>query len=1054
MAIEFARTHVITRSAGHTAVKAAAYRAGEKLNDARLGTVVDYSHRKADVGHAEILLPAGADERLLDRETLWSTIELREDLHNRRATAQLALDHIVALPRELPPEQQIELVRSFAEGEFVSRGLVVDLAVHYHSKDNPHAHLLTTTRALEGSAFGLKARALSGKFYSGQKIPDAEQIRHRWAEFQNGYFREHGIDAVVHNNDGQFQAEVHLGPVHAMSLSGIETAKQSDNLSYISAREQAILDRPDIVIERVSDRKSLFTRHDLYRELHALVNEPSVFAGVKAKLDEHPSLILIETPGRDYLTTQAVLETEQWIRAQGELLDRADDQMGISDRALEEVFREYAQLSEEQRAAVEHVVDANRLGIIVGLAGTGKSTVLAAVRTAYEAAGHRVTGLALAGKAAEELQHASGIESRTIASWLFAVKEGREVIATGDVITLDEAGMVNNSTMLEVLKNVEQAGAKLILVGDGEQLQAIRAGCPFRDLSIQYGYTEIGTIRRQQKAWQRQATADLARGRVRSAVQAYQDAGHIHTFEQAAEARAQLVSTYLSDPSTSRIVLAHRRADVDQLNQLIREARVWQGAVHAGRPFRVSTVTASPSQVGYLDFRPGDTVRFSDADRSLGLAKDDTATYLGVDGDCHRVLTDDGREFRLAVDDMPVLEHLHATNTGPLILGVGDRVLFTRNDRQLGVKNGSLGTVLKYTGDQLTVQIDGWEDILSFRYDQYSDLELGYASTIHKAQGMTVDRVFVFGSPTMDKHLGYVALSRHRQHVDVYLANETMRGRAFADVIGRTNRQETVLDFAERHGLELDLSTPTAPSFTTIAHGMEDGDVGSAGTSDIINSYSAITDPVRQALERAEQTLKQAQDEYLADIEQTHQQSVEQLQHALDKANQALEKHAGQKPRSGFLANKRKLDIWRQNRRSLEIDKGNKLRAVKRVQEAFRSREELRRQEAEIWAERRHPDAARLLSTERVKLQAQQLSDRWGRIEKEIALAKETPDHERKLAQLHKELDLVLRQIEKHDGVQKALSPQRQQSFAHTIVDNKKALDNAILREKGRGRER
>ena len=99
MGIEFARSHVLSRSAGHSAVKAAAYRSGEKLHDERTGRTADYSHRSSDVLSAQILLPEGADEKFLDRETLWSAVEDREDQHNRRASAQLAKDHI---DRRLP----------------------------------------------------------------------------------------------------------------------------------------------------------------------------------------------------------------------------------------------------------------------------------------------------------------------------------------------------------------------------------------------------------------------------------------------------------------------------------------------------------------------------------------------------------------------------------------------------------------------------------------------------------------------------------------------------------------------------------------------------------------------------------------------------------------------------------------------------------------------------------------------------------------------------------------------------------------------------------------
>ena len=586
MAIEFARSNVLSRSSGHSAVKAAAYRAGQSLMDDRIGRLANYAYRADEVGHSEVLLPQGADPSMKDRITLWSAVEAREDQHNRRTSAQLAIDHVIALPVELSREQHIELAKAFATSEFVSKGLVVDLAIHYHSEGNPHAHLMTTTRTLEGHQFGGKLRDLAGKFYGGVKIPEKEQIRHRWADFQNQYFKEHQIDAHVRNNNGELVAEVHLGPAHAMTGRGIETAIQEQNASRMSARDEAILNHPEIIIERVSDRKSLFTHHDLYREMSSLISSSEVFSQVKAVVDAHDSLIKVSLDERPYLTTQKVLDSELNIRLIGERMGRDTPSFAVDESDIERAFARYDFLSDEQRDAAKHLTQGNRLSLIVGLAGAGKSTMLKAVREAYQDGGHKVSGLTLAGKAAEELQLSAGIESRTIASWLLAVKQGREVVNRGDVLVMDEAGMNNNKTTEQVLDILDRAGAKLIMVGDAEQLQPIQAGCPFRDLTVQQGFAEIGTIRRQTEQWQRDATRALSEGKGRAALAAYEKHGHVHSFGGLSEAKGKLVADFLEDTSESRIILAHRNVDVRDLNTQIRQTLVDQHKVEAGQVFR------------------------------------------------------------------------------------------------------------------------------------------------------------------------------------------------------------------------------------------------------------------------------------------------------------------------------------------------------------------------------------------------------------------------------------------------------------------------------------
>jgi len=127
-------------------------------------------------------------------------------------------------------------------------------------------------------------------------------------------------------------------------------------------------------------------------------------------------------------------------------------------------------------------------------------------------------------------------------------------------------------------------------------------------------------------------------------------------------------------------------------------------------------------------------------------------------------------------------------------------VLFTRNDRSLGVSNGSLGTVQSHDEGVMIVMLDGQVEPVRFTHEEYSDIAHGYAATVHKSQGMTVDRSFVVASATMDKHLSYVALSRHRERTDLYVAEELMCGQSLVDVVGRVRRQETALELAERHG--------------------------------------------------------------------------------------------------------------------------------------------------------------------------------------------------------------------------------------------------------------
>ena len=131
----------------------------------------------------------------------------------------------------------------------------------------------------------------------------------------------------------------------------------------------------------------------------------------------------------------------------------------------------------------------------------------------WEAAGYQVRGVALSGIAAENPESGSRIASRTIASMEHGWQQGRDLLNLRDVLVVDEAGMVGTRQLERVLSHAAEAGAKVVLVGDPQQLQAIEAGAAFRSIHERHGGAEIGEVRRQREDWQRDATRDLATGR-------------------------------------------------------------------------------------------------------------------------------------------------------------------------------------------------------------------------------------------------------------------------------------------------------------------------------------------------------------------------------------------------------------------------------------------------------------------------------------------------------------------------------------------------------------
>ncbi|ECU7967357.1 hypothetical protein BEU43_23330 [Salmonella enterica subsp. enterica serovar Tallahassee] len=187
MAIFHMSAQRITRSKGHSSVAAAAYRHGEKMTDEHTGEIHDYSKKKG-VSDSVVLIPDGADKRFLKPEYLFNHIEKTE----KRKDAQLALEVNISLPTEMTDEQKKALAIDFCNENFVKKGMIADIAFHKLDSDNPHFHVMLTTRKLtpDGSGFGQKVREWNSK-------DQLQEWRKSWADTANEHMQRAGIDARI-----------------------------------------------------------------------------------------------------------------------------------------------------------------------------------------------------------------------------------------------------------------------------------------------------------------------------------------------------------------------------------------------------------------------------------------------------------------------------------------------------------------------------------------------------------------------------------------------------------------------------------------------------------------------------------------------------------------------------------------------------------------------------------------------------------------------------------------------------------------------------------------
>ncbi|ATU95357.1 Ti-type conjugative transfer relaxase TraA [Phyllobacterium zundukense] len=764
MAIAHFSVSIVSRGNGRSAVLSAAYRHCAKMDYEREARTIDYT-RKEGLIHEDFSLPADAPDwartLIADRSTsgaseaFWNKVEAFE----KRVDAQLAKDLTVALPLELSVEQNIVLVRDFVERHILSKGMVADW-VYHDNPGNPHIHLMTTLRPLTEDGFGAKKIAVIGedgqplRNKTGRQVyqlwagdtQDFNAFREGWFERQNHHLALNGIALQVDGRSYEKQGIELVPTIHVgVGAKAIERKAKAEgwkpSLERLDLQEAVRLKnlrripaRPEIVLDLVAREKSVFDERDVAKVLHRYVDDPGIFHQLLARILQSPDVLRLQRDTVAFATGEKVparYTTRELIRLEAEMAARAiwlsgRSSHGVQKEVLQTTFARHTRLSDEQRAAIEHVMGSARIAAVVGRAGAGKTTMMKAAREAWELAGYRVVGAALAGKAAEGLEKEAGIQSRTLASWELRWKQGRDALDARTVFVMDEAGMVASRQMAGFVEAVVRTGAKLVLVGDPEQLQPIEAGAAFRAIVDRIGYAELETIYRQRETWMREASLDLARGNLGQALAAYRTEGKVLGSELKAEAIETLIADWNRDYDASKttLILAHLRRDVRLLNEMARTRLVERGIVGEGESF----------------------------------------------------LTADGmRRF-----------------------DAGDQIVFLKNDGSLGVKNGMLAKVVEASQNRIVAVVGEGDQRRQVVVEQrfYNNLDHGYATTIHKSQGATVDCVKVLASLSLDRHLTYVAMTRHREDLQLYYGTRSFAiNGGLEKILSRARPKETTLDY-------------------------------------------------------------------------------------------------------------------------------------------------------------------------------------------------------------------------------------------------------------------
>ena len=476
-------------------------------------------------------------------------------------------------------------------------------------------------------------------------------------------------------------------------------------------------------------------------------------------------------------------------------------------------------LNEGQKEAVRIALSSrDRVIGIQGYAGTGKTTMLKRFRDLSQRNGYALKGLAPSASAAKTLREEAGIPTETLQRFLArqtGLIEGRvsdkglrglRTKMSKTVLVVDEASLASTEQMRDLLKAATAMRLpRVVLVGDEKQLDGVDAGKPFAQLMKEGMQTAVlDEILRQKDSRLKSAVKSTLEGEIKAAFEKL--GNNVTEVERGklAEEAAQRWLALSHDGHVESGVIAPTRALRDSINRIIRDRLVADGEIHG--PARTGTkllsrgLTRAEADL-YSSYAEGDTLVFNRRYKRLGVEKGDQRTVAGIDRQRGAVIIEDstGRKVRWRPWEIAGgTGGVEAYRSGSIELRAGDRVRFTRNDRDAGLVNGQMARVAGIEEDQVRFELeDGGTITLGEGHPSLRFLDHAWATTIHSFQGRTVDTIIAAmesgNRSLVNQKALYVAISRARYRAELI----TDDGRKLADQLERASGERiTALDAA------------------------------------------------------------------------------------------------------------------------------------------------------------------------------------------------------------------------------------------------------------------
>lgn len=864
MAIYSLNLGFISRSEGRSSVGFSAYMSAGHQQDERTGILYDYGC-KENVIVSRVLAPQGAPEWAKTSSSLWNVVEQFEDEwatlrfrgghsepdRNQRSlearehflsSTQTAQTIMGAIPLEFSQMEAEACVEAFLEERFVSRGLVVEYAIHW-DRGNPHFHGMITRRSLVSGSFAeRKDREIVSKV-------ELLTTRKLWETVVNKHLELGGYEARIDSRSHEDRGSLFLPTEHEgwhaqrLAENGQYSRLVGENEAIRQKNMEILCKNPAAVIQEIAFKRTTFTRQHVEEEIMRRVGgDEKLFSLLKAKVEgyELPLEMVLKTANDNTVFAGAIalrslsskfanqlINDEQVTYEIGEdinrnrlfasvdykkqeeaIIERVDMLHGrctkeVSSDVIAQAIKNRegelkSSLSAEQQNAITHLCSGPDIRLLNGKAGTGKTTLLKAVAEAYQNAGYHVLGTSFQGKAVEIMEQEIGIPCKTLDSYRVAWENYDKQKATMDKGKLWSRAHGYASARLKELESHQFTEKNVIIVDEANMI-----GGRLWDIFLKQAATKGAKVL------------------------IVQDPAQIKSRDPGDYGR--LFAERFGFCETSEVV-RQRIPWQRECSKLLNDYQVLDGL----QPY---------DDKGHLEWFEGssqvhqalasayvkDLVEYPEKTR-IALAYQNSEVYQ-LNQSIRQELMEHGW-LGASTEDKSSHSPLQVFKIEGEEYAIGDRIRFTENDNHgryvinvsaldqnqvKGIKNGSFGIIESYDKAKsiLTVCLESNKftpnRIVQFNTKEYAHFTLGYAMGIHKSEGSTFDKSFVCLSPLVDPSTLLVAMTRHRDDVKAYLnRDQFLDFKDAVEKIGRPVFKETLQDHR--------LSEEQKPYFNRVQH--------------------------------------------------------------------------------------------------------------------------------------------------------------------------------------------------------------------------------------------